>query len=235
MDIDFDALESREVDLATSASHPETAQVLAQLDQKKLARKIALPTNDGEVRDRLRQLDEPVTLFGEGPADRRDRLRELLAKLRIQQLGHKRLGDDGQELSDSDESDRDSNDGDRDGDRDGEDGDEEFYTEGTRALKQARNDIAKYSLPRARKRVARQKLDSTVPLARLMDVRKAVFSNLESFTNLGSQIGDTRALSSVRFSPDSKLLLTGSWTGMAKLWNVPSCKEVKTLKGQPSR
>jgi U4/U6 small nuclear ribonucleoprotein PRP4 len=85
---------------------------------------------------------------------------------------------------------------------------------------------------RARKRIARQKLDSTVPLARLMDVRKAVFSNLESFTNLGSQIGDTRALSAVRFSPDSKMLLTGSWTGTAKLWNVPSCKEVRTLKGK---
>lgn len=64
-----------------------------------------------------------------------------------------------------------------------------------------------------------------------MDVRKAVFSNLSEFTNLGSQIGDTRALSAVRFSPDSKMLLSGSWTGMAKLWSVPSCKEIKTLKG----
>lgn len=70
-----------------------------------------------------------------------------------------------------------------------------------------------------------------MPLGRLIDVRRAVFNNLKSFTNLGSQIGDTRALSSLRFSPDSSMLLTSSWTGAAKLWSVPACKEVKTIKG----
>jgi U4/U6 small nuclear ribonucleoprotein PRP4 len=64
-----------------------------------------------------------------------------------------------------------------------------------------------------------------------MDVRKAVYSNLATFTNLGSQIGDTRAISALRFSPDSSMLLTGSWTGHAKLWSVPACKEIKVLKG----
>ena len=74
-----------------------------------------------------------------------------------------------------------------------------------------------------------------MPLARLMDVRKAVFANLESFTNLGTQIGDTRAISALRFSPDSSMLLTGSWTGQAKLWSVPQCKEIRVLKGKCSR
>ncbi|GAA5907670.1 uncharacterized protein JCM6883_001853 [Sporobolomyces salmoneus] len=231
MDIDFDSLESREIDLATSSAHPETSAILSELDRKKLARKIALPTNDGEVRSRLRQLDQPVTLFGEGPADRRDRLREYMARMRMEQgqAGRLTMGDGGIESEEEEESSDDEAEGDK------EEGDEEFYTEGTGALKKARREIANYSLPRARKRIARQKLDSTVPLARLMDVRKAVFQNLESFTNLGSQIGDTRALSAVRFSPDSKMLLTGSWTGMAKLWNVPSCKEVRTLKGHSER
>lgn len=86
-------------------------------------------------------------------------------------------------------------------------------------------------LRRARRRLARQRLDATVPLARLMDVRKAIFDNLSSFTNLGSQIGDTRAISALRFSPDSSMLLTGSWTGQAKLWSVPACKEIRVLKG----
>ncbi|KWU46190.1 U4/U6 snRNP-specific spliceosomal protein [Rhodotorula sp. JG-1b] len=126
MEIDFDNLESREIDLATSATHPETARLLSELDRKKLARKIALPTNDGEVRARLREIGEPITLF-------------------------------------------------------------------------------------------------------------AVFANLESFTNLGTQIGDTRAISALRFSPDSSMLLTGSWTGQAKLWSVPQCKEIRVLKGHKER
>ncbi|GAA6002493.1 hypothetical protein JCM10207_001149 [Rhodosporidiobolus poonsookiae] len=219
MDIDFDALESREVDVATSAAHPETARLLSELDRKKLARKIALPTNDGEVRARLRELGEPITLFGEGPADRRDRLRELIAKARLERG---EAGEVEEESSDSE-------------DEDEEEKEEEFYTEGSAALKKARRNIAEYSIPRARKRLARQRLDATVPLARLMDVRKAIFSNLASFSNLGSQIGDTRAISAVRFSPDSSMLLAGSWTGQAKLWSVPACKEIRVLKGHKER
>lgn len=240
MDIDFDDIESREVDIATSASHPETARLLSELDRKKLARKIALPTNDGEVRARLRELGEPITLFGEGPADRRDRLRDLIAKARLERG----------EAMDIEEQEESASEGEEEDEKD-----EEFYTEGTAALKKARRDIAEYSLPRcvpasccrlsccadesfsgrARRRLARQRLDATVPLARLMDVRKAIFDNLSSFTNLGSQIGDTRAISALRFSPDSSMLLTGSWTGQAKLWSVPACKEIRVLKGVSSR
>ncbi|GAA5984327.1 hypothetical protein JCM11641_006182 [Rhodosporidiobolus odoratus] len=219
MDIDFDNLEQRQVDLATSATHPETARLLSELDRKKLARKIALPTNDGEVRARLRELGEPVTLFGEGPADRRDRLRELIAKARLEKGEGMDVEEEEEESSEEEEEEK----------------EEEFYTEGSAALKKARRNIAEYSIPRARKRLARQRLDASVPLARLMDVRKAVFSNLATFTNLGSQIGDTRAISALRFSPDSTMLLTGSWTGQAKLWSVPACKEIRVLKGHKER
>lgn len=132
MDVDFDDLESHEIDLATSAQHPETAQLLNDLDRKKLARKIALPTNDGQVRLRLRELNEPVTLFGEGPADRRDRLRELIAKARLEK------GEEGMEVEEEESDSEDS----------GEEPDEEFYTEGSAALKKARRDIAEYSIPR---------------------------------------------------------------------------------------
>jgi U4/U6 small nuclear ribonucleoprotein PRP4 len=238
--IDFADLEHREMDVEESASHPETARLLAELDRKQSARRIAVPTKDADVRLRLREMGEPITLFGERPEDRRDRLRYLWSQQRQKEKDAKmQVGSDEEEESSS---------GSENGDEEKE---EEFYTEGTLTLKAARKDIAEFSLPRcasplvsdhlallislvfnrARKRVARQRSETTIPLGRLIDVRRAVFNNLKSFTNLGSQIGDTRALSSLRFSPDSSMLLTSSWTGSAKLWSVPACKEIKTIKG----
>lgn len=41
----------------------------------KKAKNLPVPTNDKEVKLRLRELGHPICLFGEGPADRRDRLR----------------------------------------------------------------------------------------------------------------------------------------------------------------
>lgn len=58
---------------ATSAStnllqiSEEQQAILEEFDRKRAARLIAVPTEDGEVRMRLRELfGEPQTLFGEG-------------------------------------------------------------------------------------------------------------------------------------------------------------------------
>lgn len=42
---------------------------------------MAVSTDDKEVKATLRALGEPITLFGEDPADRRSRLRNILAEL----------------------------------------------------------------------------------------------------------------------------------------------------------
>jgi U4/U6 small nuclear ribonucleoprotein PRP4 len=57
------------------------AELLAVLEKKKKARQIQVSTDDSEVKANLRQLGEPICLFGEGPADRRDRLKRTLAEL----------------------------------------------------------------------------------------------------------------------------------------------------------
>lgn len=135
--IDFADLEHREMDIEESASHPETARLLAELDRKQSARRIAVPTKDADVRLRLREMGEPITLFGERPEDRRDRLRYLWSQQRQKEKDAKmQVGsDDGEESSSGSE----------DGDEEKE---EEFYTEGTLDLKAARKDIAEFSLPR---------------------------------------------------------------------------------------
>ena len=39
--------------------------ILDELERKKRARSMAVPTDDGKVKLRLRELGEPITLFGE--------------------------------------------------------------------------------------------------------------------------------------------------------------------------
>lgn len=40
-----------------------------------------MSTDDSEVKINLRQLQEPICLFGEGPAERRERLKQLVSRL----------------------------------------------------------------------------------------------------------------------------------------------------------
>ena len=55
-------------------------EVLEEMERKKRARLIQVSTDDSEVKKDLRHLGEPICLFGEGPAERRNRLRELLSE-----------------------------------------------------------------------------------------------------------------------------------------------------------
>lgn len=79
----------------------ENQAVLEELERKKKARSLAVPTDDARVRARLRELGEPITLFGERvsfcllvfltcltsepvqPADRRDRLKYVLSQINV--------------------------------------------------------------------------------------------------------------------------------------------------------
>ncbi|KAI8645051.1 WD40-repeat-containing domain protein [Parasitella parasitica] len=183
-------------------------QVLAEFERRKRAFQIAVPTDDGRVRQRLRDIGEPQCLFGEGPGDRRDRLRYLLSKIQ------------GHEV----ESEEDSG-------SEAEEEDEEFFTPGSAELLEARKWITKYSLPRAKQRNDRQKEESTIPLALLKASRKELHTKLKAYSNWSSQIADERPIAQCAFSPDSKLLVTGSWSGLCKVWTVPNCERVLTLKG----
>jgi U4/U6 small nuclear ribonucleoprotein PRP4 len=58
---------------------PAAAALISELDRKKSSRSLAIPTADEQVREWLKRLGEPRTLFGERREDRRDRLRHLVS------------------------------------------------------------------------------------------------------------------------------------------------------------
>jgi len=50
---------------ASERARIENQALLDELDRKKRARTTAVPTDDNKVRARLREVGEPITLFGE--------------------------------------------------------------------------------------------------------------------------------------------------------------------------
>lgn len=196
---------------------PERASaVLAQFDRKRRAAQLAVPTDDGRVRARLRELGEPITLFGEGPGDRRDRLRELLSsQLEAEGGGDVSMGDAAITPQEPTE----------------EEQEEEFYTEGSQELLEARRSIAKYSLPRAKERILRQRQESAIPLRTHIKHRKNVKAQLATFDLFGTQIAGERPVSITRFSPSGELVAAGNWAGGIKLLSVPNLEEKAVLRG----
>ncbi|KAL9180116.1 LOW QUALITY PROTEIN: hypothetical protein ACHAXT_008086 [Thalassiosira profunda] len=69
--------------LALTEDSPPTANLLLDLEAKKRASTVDVPTLPADVRDALRNLGEPIRLFGEDLAAIRDRLRMVLARWEV--------------------------------------------------------------------------------------------------------------------------------------------------------
>ncbi|TKA71045.1 hypothetical protein B0A55_06323 [Friedmanniomyces simplex] len=201
----------------TAGGHSQqAAAVFGEFARKRKAASLAVPTDDKRVRQELRSRGEPITLFGERPEDRRDRLRELLYR---EQEG----GADGE-----DDSMRDADEEAGEGD-DEEEG--EFYTQGSDALLEARKDMARYTLPRAKQRIAHQRLESAIPVQTHVRHRKAIKERLGGFELFGSQIASERPMSIVRFAPNGETVACGDWAGSVKLLDVPNLETKAVLRG----
>ncbi|KAI1479920.1 hypothetical protein K445DRAFT_317630 [Daldinia sp. EC12] len=211
----------RDYDIPSAAAGiaPEKASaILSQFERKRRAATMAVPTDDGRVRAKLRELGEPITLFGEGPADRRDRLRELLT------LQAEQAPTESPDVAMEDAPQEDQ-----------EDQEEEFYTMGSDGLLRARQDIARFSLPRAKQRLLFQKQEASIPLRTHVKFRKEIKERLQAFELQGSQTAGDRNVSMTRISPNGELVAAGNWGGSIKLIGIPSLEEKMTLRGHTNR
>lgn len=194
-----------------------------QQSRKKRLASTQVPTDDTQVRTRLRSLNEPITLFGEGKAERRDRLRELLTDAQeLDEDGDVVLGDAGAGAGENAEQAADAD-------------QEEFYTEGSQNLLEARQMMARFSLRRARRRIEAQKVEHGIPLRVHVKHRNEIKERLKAFELYGSQIAAERPVSITRFSPNGEMIATGNWAGSVKVLDVPNLETRKVWKGHADR
>lgn len=64
-DLTMDTLADDGNYLGSERARIENQAILNELERKKKARTTAVPTDDNKVRQRLREIGEPITLFGE--------------------------------------------------------------------------------------------------------------------------------------------------------------------------
>ena len=206
------------MELTTEVSTERQQELMAEFEKRKVLRSINVSTDDGIVKAKLRELGHPICLFSEGPAQRRDRLRDLLSVFEQFLPGFSTQKEDKEEFVEDEKK-----------------VEEVWYHEGPESLKISRTFIAEYSLPRARDRLlkAKQELKSGES-ARAVKTQE-FHRKARSLINFCSQIGDSRPLSYCQFSPNSKMLATTSWSGLCKLWSVPDGNEIRVLRGHNER
>jgi U4/U6 small nuclear ribonucleoprotein PRP4 len=147
----------------------EHSALMDQFERKKLARTLAVPTQDSKVRRRLQVFGLPQTLFAEGPGERRERLREVMvSKLQAGTL---------EEYESDEDSDSDSESEGGYGAGHGEN--EEFFTYGEEGLLDSRQWVARWSLIRAAKRIAGQRAEMDVSLTSRKKMKKEWYTTLK--------------------------------------------------------
>merc|ERR1719461_1739926 len=120
----------KDVDPAAILEHGGNKELMAEFERRKRVRMINVSTDDAQVKKDLRQLGQPICLFGEGPAERRNRLKELLAELGEDAVKKRKIEEDEKAKEDREHEEK------------------TWYHEGPAGLRVARLAIAQFSLPR---------------------------------------------------------------------------------------
>lgn len=225
------------------------AQLLLKLEAQRRARFLAAPTDPEEVKSKLRELGHPITLFGEGPADRRERLKFLLGEIEVQ----KAIEAEGLAAVTSAAADAQAayqpgasasasapgtvaagitaaaNAADQKP--------ELFYTPASAALVDARKEIASFSFERAKSRIqAQNAVASDQNACSAEDARASkLYSTLRKMRPNLSQVADERPLTACALTSDGALMATSSWGSVIRIWNPQNAKQLVSLKGHKDR
>lgn len=183
-------------------------------------RSIIVPTDDNIVRKQLRDLDEPMCFFGEGPAERRERLGKALSKL----TPEARAKLQATEIKPIEDKSR----------------DQTFYYEGSDALKEARYKIADYSIRQCNYRLDIARIKQLEPLSTRLIPQQDLIERIRQIEDQGSYVdedtsmSELKTLTSCNLNSESTLLATSCRSGKCKIWSVPDMETHILLRGHQS-
>jgi WD40 repeat protein len=225
------------------------AEVLRKFEAHRRARTINVPTAVHEVKARLRDLGNPITLFGEDHADRRERLREVIAKLELDQEQLDKLQAIINQNAASAAAGASSASGtasvpvagptivSQDKVLTGAAQKEVLYSNASEHLVNARREIAAYSFARAQQRLRATKriLEEESLEAEQNKAVLELYSNSKNLTLNASQIGDERPGTYIRYNSDGQLIAGGSFSGVVKIWDTQTLGVKTVLRGTLDR
>jgi len=188
------------VTLGFSAENQETIRrnqdIKHKFELQRQARTARIPTSDAEIQSRLRQLQQPAELLNENVVERGHRLMEAIAEY-VDRENKMPSFADLNKVSTSTLPE-----------------DEEFYTVGSAELRQARLEIAKYSIPLSsyrleksrRQRLIQDRLDEELQY-------EEYINSFGEYEIVASQYADERCVSRGDLSYDNELYATSGWSG----------------------
>ena len=110
-----------------------------------------------------------------------------------------------------------------------------FYYPASKELKLARLKIGAYSFERADKRLLDYKRKCQVLKLKVEHHASDVHNAIVRLHPIASQIGGTRPISSCSLTCDNLSLVTGSWDGLCKMWNLDTLELQYTMRGHKER
>ncbi|CAD6184479.1 unnamed protein product [Caenorhabditis auriculariae] len=201
--------ERMEVDPVDSRHDTE---MLAEFERRRRARTLTLPTDDIQVKLKLRALNQPICLFGEDILDRRERLRALLSTMTEDEIAAVLHSDEVQAEKTDEET-------------------VTWYHRGPTALRAARVKIADYSLRKAKLRLERAREEGQRPSHEKALARQEAHKWVQQLNLHASQVADTRPVSFCEFSADSNHIVTSGWSGNVSVWKREDCRKIRGFTG----
>lgn len=163
-----------------------------------------VPTDDSLVRRQLRDLDEPACYFGEGPAERRERLSKELNKLTPEARAKFQANYETKTIVDTTQG-------------------QAFYYEGSEDLLRARYKIAEYSIRQASYRLDLARIRQLEPMSTRLIPQQDLIERIRKLQDVGTDVDDV--LTACNFNPNSNLLATSCRSGKCKIRSISVRKD----------
>lgn len=216
----------------SAESMAEKAAYQAQMrafEVKKHAKSIVVPTEIAEVKLRLRELANPITLFGEGPYDRRERLREVIAAIELRARGQG--GEVGINNSSSDTIAIET--------KEDKERKDVFYSNAIPEMVIAREFLAEYSFRKSQERLSGRKRLYDTKVDGSLDQENAdvisLYENTKGLELSSTAVTEQRPLVNLEYSPIEGVIATGSLGTSIKLWNSTNLTISANLIGHEER